>query len=174
MELLHRGFRVLIPFLAIVLLLGNGQKAEAKKYYSLKNIGLAGCATDRTDYGIISLRGNKMKYVIYKRSDNSCEWEQVGGVKTAKLTSATRYYMGDAQKVSPSLKNGQQKERDNGRTWTRQNDRKNRHITPKSIDTEQWICRVRKGIVKKNISGRNNEIRVARGKATKVVIRLSY
>ena len=93
MKILHRVFKVLIPFLAIVLLLGNGQWVEAKKYYSLQNIGLAGCTTDRTDYGILSIRGNTIKYVVYKRSYNSCEWEQVGGVKTAKFTSATRYYM---------------------------------------------------------------------------------
>lgn len=174
MKLLHKVFRVLIPFLTIVLLLGNGQKVEAKKYYSLQNIGLTGCTTDRTDYGILSIRGNKMKYVVYKRSYNSCEWEQVGDVKTATLTSATRYYMGDSQKVSPSLKNGPTKDWRNDKKQTKRNDRGSRYITSKSIDTEKWICRVRKGIVKKNISGRNNEIRIARGKVTKVVIGLSY
>ena len=174
MKIQHKLFRVLIPFLTIVLLLGNGQRAEAKKYYSLQNIGVAGCTTDRTDYGILSIRGNNMKYVVYKKSYNSCEWEQVGDVKTAKLTSATRYYMGDSQKVSPSLKNNQKKDWRNDRKQINRNDRVSKYVTPKSIDTEKWICRVRKTIVKKNISGRNNEIRVARGKVTKVVIGLSY
>lgn len=170
-------FWMIIAFFGLVFLLGNGNTVEAKKYYSLKEIGLSGCATDNVDYAIFSIRGNTIKYSMYKFSSKNCEWERISGVKTAKLTSKTKYYMGDSQKVSSSLK----KDRENGKNKkVRPNNRNDKtgdnrkHFTKKDINTEKWIYRVRKGTIKKNIFGRNNEIQVRNGKVMKLVVKLAY
>lgn len=179
MELLRKIIWMMIPLFGIVFLLGNSQMAEAKKYYSLKNIGLSGCTTDNIDYGILSIRGNTVKYVKYKIAPNGYEWEKSGGVQTAKLTSSTKCYIGDSKKVSSSLKKpaiGKKNSKSNSKNKNiiQKNSDKRTHITRKNINTEKWIYRARKGTLKKYVSGRNNEIRVVRGKVTKIAVRLSY
>ncbi|MDE6760927.1 MAG: hypothetical protein K2J90_09655 [Lachnospiraceae bacterium] len=170
-------FWIMIAFFGLIFLLGSSNTAEAKKYYSLKEIGLSGCTTDNVDYAIFSIRGNTVKYSVYKFSSRSREWERVSGVKVAKLTSKTKYYMGDSQKVSSSLKkykeDGKNKNiRSNNKKYKTADNRK--HFAKKDINTEKWIYRVRKGTIKKNIFGRNNEIQVKNGKVTKLIVRLVY
>lgn len=177
MRLFQRLFWIMIPFFGFIFLLGNSNIAEAKKYYSLKDIGLAGCITDDVDYAVLSIRGNTIKYFKYKISPKNYEWERVGDVQTARLTSKTKYYMGDSKKVSGSLKNDietgkNKKKKVNNKRSRYVNDKK--HLAKKNIDTEKWIYRVRKGTVKRNIFGRNNEIRVKNGKVTKLAVRLTY
>lgn len=177
MRLFQRLFWIMIVFFGLIFLLGDSNTAEAKKYYSLKEIGLTGCANDNVDYAIFSIRGNTIKYSVYKISKGSCEWERISGVKTAKLTSKTKYYMGDSKKVSSSLK----EHREDGKNKKiSTSDKKNKtmnnrkYFTKKNIDTEKWIYRVRKNTIKKNIFGRNNEIQIKNGKVTKLVVRLAY
>ena len=165
-------FLMITAFFGLIFLLGSSNTAEAKKYYSLKEIGLSGCATDNVDYAVFSIRGNTIKYAIYKFSPKSREWERISGVKAAKLTSKTKYYMGDSKKVSSSLK----KNKEDGKNKNiRPNNKKDKkHFVKKDINTEKWIYRVRKGTIKKNIFGRNNEIQVKNGKVTKLIVRLVY
>lgn len=177
MRLFQRLFWIVIPFFGLVFLLGNSNTAEAKKYYSLKDIGLSGCTTDNVDYAILSIRGNTIKYTTYKISQGNCEWERVGNVQTARLTSKTKYYMGDSKKVSNSLKKNIESEKNKSK---RANNKRSgyeygrKHLAKKSIDTEKWIYRVRKATIKRNIFGRNNEIQVRNGKVTKLAVRLMY
>lgn len=175
MKRLRKQICMIISVLGMLFLFANCQITEAKKYYSLRDIGLSGCTTDSVDYGILSIRGNKVKYIQYKISSNGYTWEKVGNVQTAKLTSATKYYVGDASKVSNSLKKQGDTEAylETLEVLQRSNGRR-RYITPKNINTEKWIYRVRKGTLKKYLSGRNNEIRIVKGKVTKIVVRLSY
>lgn len=176
MVLLRKIIWSMMPFLGIVLLFGSCLTAEAKKYYSLKNIGLSGCTTDNVDYGILSIRGNTVKYIKYKIASNGYEWEKAGKVQTAKLTSSTKCYVGDSKKVSSSLKKpaNSKKSKTSNKKKIQKTSSKRTHITQKSINTEKWIYRVQKGNLKRYISGRNNEIRVVRGKITKIAVRLSY
>lgn len=176
MVLLRKFVWNMMPFLGIVLLFGCCHKVEAKKYYSLKNIGLSGCTTDNVDYGILSIRGNTVKYIKYKIASNGYEWEKAGKVQTAKLTSSTKCYVGDSKKVSSSLKKpvNDKKGKISNKKKTQRISSKRTHITQKNINTEKWIYRVQKRNLKRYISGRNNEIRVVRGKVTKIVVRLSY
>ena len=176
MELLRKIIWVIIPLWGIVFLFGSSQTTEARKYYSLKNIGLSGCTTDSVDYGILSIRGNTVKYVKYKIAPNGYEWEQTGRIQTAKLTSSTKCYIGDSKKVSSSLKkpeNNKKSKAGNNKKVQRVSSKRT-HITQKNMNTEKWIYRVRKGTLKRYITRRNNEIRVVRGKVTKIAVRLSY
>lgn len=176
MELLRKIIWVIIPLWGIVFLFGSSQTTEARKYYSLKNIGLSGCTTDSVDYGILSIRGNTVKYVKYKIAPNGYEWEQTGRIQTAKLTSSTKCYIGDSKKVSSSLKKPEnnKKSKAGNKKKVQRVSSKRTHITQKNINTEKWIYRVRKGTLKRYITRRNNEIRVVRGKITKIAVRLSY
>ena len=119
--------------------------ADAKKYYSLNDIGLSGCATDNIDYAVLSIRGNTVQYIKYVRKTGSGRWVQEGKSQKAKLSSKTKYYMGNS-----------------GRLRNRSAD----------LNTSKWISRVRKGTVKKEYGGRNNEIVIIRGKVMKLVIKL--
>lgn len=130
----------MVLLLCMVMVYGN--TSYAKKYYSLDDIGLTGCASDNTDYSIISIRGNQLKYVKYSREKGSTRWKQDGQIRKAKLSSKTKYYMGNSGRL------------------------RNRSA---NLDTSKWISRVRKSTVKKEFSGRSNEIVVARGKVLKLV-----
>lgn len=170
MKQIRHLFWIVIPLIGLMFLLGNGTVAEAKKYYSLKNIGLSGCTEDDTDYGILSIRGNVIRYEIYRVSVKTGERKRIGKAKTAKLTSKTKYYVGDSKQVSSSLRKDKKRKK-NDHT----NDNKKYLVKKnKNIDTEKWIYRVQKRTVKKYISRRDNEIRVSKGKVTKLAVRLSY
>lgn len=158
---------IMIPLLGMIVLLENGTVAEAKKYYSLKDIGLSGCTNDGTDYAILSIRGNVVRYEKYQISKKTGEWERVGKVKTAKLTGKTKYYVGDSKQVSSSLQS-------KAKSKKSISNKKYLMKKQKNIDTEKWIYRVQKWNIKKNISRRNNEIRIVGGKVTKLAVRLSY
>lgn len=172
-----RFLGILVPLIGLIFIMGNGTTAQAKKYYSLQDVGLSGCTTDDTDYTIVSIRGNIIKYIEYRFSEKTQKWKKVKGVQNAKLTSNTKYYMGNSKKVSASLKN-QGVGKDN--TTTVKNNTKEKvkktRLTPKvkDINTEKWIYRVRKGVIKKNLSGRNSEIRIVKGKVTKLAVGLTY
>ncbi len=147
----ERGyFGIILILFGVVFLFGNRKTVEAEKYYSLQNIGLSGCTTDRIDYSILSIRGNTIRYVVYQFSDKDCEWVQIGEVRKAKLTLKTKYYMGNLNKLTQSAKN---------------ND---------SVDEAKWMSRIYKGTVKRKMLGRYNEIQIRNGKVTKVAIRLNY
>ncbi len=166
---------IFVLFIGIMVILGNGKTAEAEKYYSLQEVGLSGCVTDNVNYTIVSIRGNTIKYIKYQCSGKKCAWKRVEGIKTAKLTSKTKYYMGNSEKVSDSLKKKEQK----GKTSKQNNKKektKKRQLPKKTknINTEKWISKVRKGTIKKNMYGRNNEIRIVKGKVTKLAVNLSY
>lgn len=168
----RRIFWVLIPFIGILFILGNGKTAEARKYYSLQNIGLSGCTTDNVDYTIVSIRGNTIKYIKYQFSEKKQEWRRLSGIQTAKLTSSTKYYMANPEKVSASLK---KKSGANSKTTsTKKVNSKRSYLAKKNINTEKWIYRVRKGTIKKKVYGHNNEIRVVKGKVTKLAVGLTY
>lgn len=167
----------MITIFGIVFLLSNGKTAEAKKYYSLREIGLAGCTKDYVDYAIISIRGKTLKYVRYQYYGKSYGWKQIGSIKTAKLTSKTKYYMGNSDKVSDAVKNmSQQSNNSSQRKITRAGAAQKRYLPKKvkTIDTEKWIYRVRKGTVKRSVCGRHNEIVVNNGKVIKLAVRLTY
>ena len=171
-----RFFGILIPVIGLLFIMGNETNAEAKKYYSLQDVGLSGCTTDDVDYTIVSVRGNTIKYIEYQFSEKTQKWKKVKGVQTAKLTSDTKYYMGNSKKVSSSLK---KKNTGKNNTTTKNNKKSNSkktRLTPKvkDINTEKWIYRVRKGIIKKNLLRRNNEIRIVKGKVTKLAVGLTY
>lgn len=175
MRRLRKQIWMIVSVLGMLFLFGNSQIAEAKKYYSLRDIGLSGCTTDNVDYGILSIRGNTVKYVQYNMSNKGSARGRAGKVQTAKLTSATKYYIGDASKVSNSLKKrGIEKLNQKALKEMQKSNSKRTFIAKKNINTEKWIYRARKGTLKKYISGRNNEIRVAKGKVTKIAVRLSY
>lgn len=110
---------------------------EAKKYYSLEDIGLSGSATDNTDYSVLSFRGNTLRYVKYEKDNESGKWKKKGKSKKAKVSSKTKYYIGYSNKL------------------------RNRSVDPNST---KWIARVGKKTIKKKMSGRNNEIIVRKGK----------
>lgn len=136
--------------LAGVLLLGADETVEAKKYYSLQNIGLSGCAEDDIDYSILSIRGNTVRYVKYEFSEDDYEWVAVGKIQKARLTPQTKYYMGNLSKLLKRIQKGD------------------------TVDGAKWMSRVRKGMVKKEVLGRYNEIRVKNGRVVKIAIRLNY
>lgn len=142
---MNRGLMFYAVLAGIVLVMLYGSTVQAKKYYTLEEIGLEGCATDETDYAIISLRRNQVQYLKYKKSKENGKWHQTGEVKRAKLTPKTKYYMGNGGKL------------------------RNRSVDP---DTSKWISRVRKSVVKREFTGRNNELQVKNGRVTKLVIRL--
>lgn len=170
MRQMQRIFKGILLLMGIALLFGNAGTAEAKKYYSLSDIGLSGSTEDKTDYVILSIRGNVVRYQRYQVSKSN-NWERVGEVETARLTSKTKCYVGDAKKVSDELRSGTRKEKKNNYY-----DSGRKHLVKKykDIDTVKWIYRVQKRKLKKYISGRNNEIKVAKGKVTKIAVRLSY
>ena len=168
-------FGVFVFFVGILVILGNGKTAEARKYYSLQEVGLSGCTADNVDYTIVSIRGNAIKYIKYQFFSKTCRWKKVSGIQTAKLTSGTKYYIGNSDKVSDSLK----KNAENGKSSkmnSKKVNTKKMHLSQKTknINTEKWIYRVSKGTLKKNLHGRNNEIRVVNGKVTKLAVKLSY
>jgi len=177
MELGKIVFRVMVPLIGMLFLIGNCSTSQARKYYSLQEVGLSGCTTDNVDYTIVSIRGNTIKYIKYQFSEKECKWKKVKGVQTAKLTSGTKYYVGDSRKVSKSLKKkAKAADTDKKIKSDKKTNSKRAHLLQKSknIDTEKWIYRVRKGTVKKNIPGRNNEIRIVNGKVTKLAVKLTY
>lgn len=179
MHLYRRLFIIMISIIGLVFLFGNGNTAQAKRYYSLKEIGLSGCTTDNVDYAILSIRGNTIRYAKYQIVNESYEWKQAGNVQTARLTSKTKYYMGDLKKIPDSLRKNKMNE-NNKKINNNKEDSKIRkstnrkHLIKKNIDTEKWIYRVRKGSVKRNLSGRNNEIQIRNGRVIKLVINLAY
>lgn len=165
-----RLFGIFVLFIGVLVILGNGKTAEAGKYYSLQEVGLYGCTTDDTNYTIVSIQGNTIKYIKYQYIKKKCVWRRVKGIKKAKLTSKTKYYMGNSEKVSDSLKKNEKSSKKN-------NKRSKKMRLPKktkNINTEKWISKVRKGTIKKNMHGHNNEIKVVNGKVTKLAVKLSY
>lgn len=174
-----RKYFLLINLCLIVLFsFSVSKKVEAKKYYSLSDIGLKGCTTDFVDYAIISIRGNKVKYAKYKLSDSHCGWEQTGGIKSAILTSNTKYYIGDAERIPNETKSATSKKKNKNDKMdeVKKNLKRNMHLPKKvkNIDTQKWLYRVRKGKAKRNIGKRNNEIVIKNGKVSKLAIRLTY
>lgn len=148
----------------------NSSKAvQAKKYYSLQEIGLTGCTKDDIDYGIVSVRGNTIRYVTYQYESNQKCWKRTYGIKVAKLTSATKYYIGCSSQVSNDLKEMQKNK--NGNTSKA---KKKMRRARKSIDTEKWILRTRKSKVKRNLCIRNNEIFIQKGKVQKILVGNTY
>ena len=171
MKQMQRIFKRILLIMGVVLLFCSVRTAEAKKYYSLSDVGLSGSAKDEVDYAILSIRGNKVRYQKYQISGSGYKRERVGKIKTAKLTSKTKCYVGDSKKVPDEL-------RQNGRMGKKKNryDSGKKHLVKKykDINTVKWIYRVQKRKLKKYISGRNNEIKVVKGKVTKIAVRLSY
>lgn len=151
-----------IAFAACLL---HGETAFAKKYYSLQEIGLSGCTTDDVDYGILSVKGKTVKYVKYRLSKQTKRWVQVGEIRTAKLTSKTKYYMGNANKVSSTVKGGSSKKQAAKKKMRRANH---------NIDTEKWITRTNKSKMKNSLCSRNNEICISKGKITKIIVNIAY
>ena len=149
MKQIRHIFCVVIFLIGMIFLLGTGNVAQAKKYYTLNEIGLSDCTQDDIDYCILSIRGNVIRYEVYQQSKTTCEWERIGDVKTAKMTSKTKCYVGDAEQVSSSLK------KDTKQTKKIvANNMNKRHLIKKSknIDTEKWIFRIQKRAVKKYFS----------------------
>ena len=132
--------------LVSIMVVAFNTDSQAKKYYSLEDIGVACCTSDNVDYAVLSIRGNRIQYVRYERETDGVRWKQTGAVKKARLTSKTKYYMGNADRL------------------------RNRSVDP---DKSKWISRIRKGIAKKEYGGRNNEIVIVRGKVVKLIIRLN-
>lgn len=167
---------LMITFIGVLCVFGNSKDVEARKYYSLQEIGLSGCTTDAIDYSVVSIRGNTLKYIKYQYYLGTCEWKQVGGVRSAKLNARTKYYMGNGKKVPSSLrKNGVERFGKNmtvGQLRTLQQ----KHILRKTTDinTQKWIYRVRKGTIKRNIFGRHSEVQIVNGKVTKLAVKLEY
>lgn len=142
----------------------GGQTAfAATKYYSLKELGMSGCTTDRVDYGVLSIKGKTVRYVKYELSEKTNRWVQTGGVKTATLTSKTKYYLADPAKISSDSQPA-------GRNKTPKKAKKTMRKKPRSIDTEKWILKTNKRKIKKHLQVRNNEIRIVKGKVTKILI----
>ena len=170
-----RFFGIFVLFIGMLVILGNGKMAEARKYYSLQEVGLSGCTADNVDYTIVSIRGNTIKYIQYKFLPKTCRWKKVNSMQTAKLTSGTKYYIGNSDKVSNSLKENVENGKSSKKNSKKVNTKKMRlPKKAKNINTEKWIYRVSKGTLKKNLHGRNNEIRVVNGKVTKLAVKLSY
>lgn len=167
--------------LAMCYMFGNRTTVKAQKYYSLKEIGLSGCTEDDVDYGILSIKGNTMRYVIYKYSSETKRWLRVGGTKTAKLTSKTKYYMGNADQISSTVKNTgkpvtktKKKKQSCEIKQQKKNGKRNLMKKTGNINTEKWISRTYKGKVKKRMHVTNNEIQVSKGRATKVLVGIDY
>lgn len=175
MRLGKRFLGTFILFIGMLVLLGNSKTAEARKYYSLQEVGLCGCTADNVDYTIVSIRGNTIKYIQYKFLPETCRWKKVNNMQTAKLTSGTKYYIGNSEKVSNSLKKNAENKK-NSKHGGKKGKTKKTHLPQKAkdINTEKWIYRVRKGTIKKNIHGRNSEIKIVNGKVTKLAVKLSY
>lgn len=171
MKLGKRLLGIFVLLVGVLVILGNGKTAEAGRYYSLCEVGLSDCTTDDVNYTIVSIRGNTIKYIKYRFSQKRCVWEKVKGLQTAKLTSRTKYYMGNSKKVSDSLK----KKVEAGKN-SKKGKVKKTHLPKKTknINMEKWIYKVQKGTIKKNMHGRDNEIRVVNGKVTKLAVNLSY
>ena len=172
---------VVILIMAMCCMLGNRTIVKAQKYYSLKELGLSGCTEDNVDYGILSIKGNTMKYVKYKFSEETKRWLRVGGIKTAKLTSKTKYYMGNADKLSSSVKNtgkavNKTENQKQSLEKKRQKKKGKRALVKKkgNINTEKWISRTYKSKVKKRMHVTNNEIQISKGIATKVLVGINY
>lgn len=180
-----RRYRYYMAFailcLAMCCVLGNRTTVKAQKYYSLRELGLSGCTDDNVDYGILSIKGNTLRYVIYKYSSETKRWLRVGGTKTAKLTSKTKYYMGNADQISSSVKNAgktvsktEKKKQNYEKKQQKKNGKRNLMKKTGNINTEKWISRTYKGKVKKRMHVTNNEIEVSKGKATKVLVGINY
>ncbi|MDE6434153.1 MAG: hypothetical protein K2L07_07970 [Lachnospiraceae bacterium] len=157
-------FVILVIAFAVCMI--HSETAFAKKYYSLQEIGLSGCTNDNVDYGILSVKGKTVKYVKYRLSKQTNRWVKVGETKTAKITSKTKYYMGNASKVSSAVKsgNGSSKKQTAKKTMRRNH----------NINTEKWITRTNKSKIKKSLCSRNNEICISKGKITKILINIAY
>ncbi len=145
----------------------SSETAFAKKYYSLQEIGLSGCTNDDVDYGILSVKGKTVKYIKYKLSKRTNRWVKVGQTKTAKITSKTKYYMGNAGKVSSAVKNGKDSAK-------KKVTKKRMKRMQRNINTEKWITRTNKRKIKNSLCPRNNEIRISKGKITKILINIAY
>lgn len=154
-------------FMALAVCMTSSETAFAKKYYSLQEIGLSGCTKDNVDYGILSVKGKTVKYVKYKLSKQTNCWVKVGETKTAKVTSKTKYYMGNASKVSTAVKS----EKSNSK---KQAAKKTMRRKQRNINTEKWITRTNKSKIKNSLCPRNNEIRISKGKITKILINIAY
>lgn len=159
-----KRFILMMAFTVIIAVYSaGGHTAMAAKYYSLKEIGMSGCTEDRVDYGILSIKGKTVKYVKYELSEKTNRWVQTGGVKTAKLTAKTKYYLADPDKISTASQS-------KSRSKTSKKTKKTMRKKPKGINTEKWILKTNKSSIKKHLQVRNNEIRIVKGKITKILI----
>ncbi len=166
------GIKIWIMTLGILLLFGNSKDVQAKRYYSLRDIGLSECASDNRDYSIVSIRGNTIKYIFYEFSSEKQEWIQKGKIKKAKLTGATKYYMGNPDRLSVNNSSGKNRSLRNINIQKNVRSRRLQTKSMLSINDQKWISRVKKGTVKRKYLGRYNEIQIQNGKVIKIVIRL--
>lgn len=100
MQGIHRKLMVIMAVIfAALMLICVPHTAHAKKYYSAKQVGLTG----KNDimqgrlYSIISVKGKKVRYckVSFSSKGGDDLGLTFGKTKTAKLTSKTKYYIGE-------------------------------------------------------------------------------
>ena len=99
-----RKFIVPVMFFCLVILfsIGNNVQAHASgmyKYYSIRQVGRNSLLPEHAYY-IYSMKGNK---VYYKKTHWVCDQYSIsmfayGPMRSAKITKATRFFVGDYQK----------------------------------------------------------------------------
>ncbi|MDO5156832.1 MAG: hypothetical protein Q4D51_12800 [Eubacteriales bacterium] len=169
----HNILYMIIFTFAVCVLFTCVDTAHAKKYYTLREIGMSDCACDQVDYNILSVRGRTLKYEKYEKIPNSTMWRKVGDVKSAKLTKNTKYYMGNSRKISVGTrKKLQQEVKNQFKKNNKANTKKQKMDYREALNAEKWIYRIQKKNAKKGYSSRNNHLVIEKGKVIKWVTQL--
>ena len=125
--------------------------ANATKYLSLKNVGLKKFQS-MDKYRIISISGKTVRYGMIKTVPKNDDFEiKVVKIKTAKLTSKTKYYLGSIKEFNKTLL-------PNGASFL----------------NKKWITKVNKSKFKKALTGKEwwDVVVVKNGKAVKLFTKM--
>ncbi len=145
---MRRGKNLLVLLLTAVMIIASVLPVEAKTYYTGNQLYL-----NNKKVQIVKIVGNKVTYrsVTYVQKDYYMDIKY-GKKKTAKLTSKTKYYLGDASRYRKLLSQSNYKK------------------TPMTL---KWIYKVNKKTFSKNIgSGNWDQIQIKNGKVVRIFAKM--
>lgn len=125
-------------------------KQIAKKYYTPKKLGISIQNSEKTYIHIDHVTNKKVYYYTYKLGNEGMTTSQ-SKIKSAKITSKTKFYYGDTQLLFSGTLKGD------------------------SFDTRKWIYSIsKKQFIEKmeNYYGSNDRIIIKNGKVEKVIIHI--
>ena len=143
--------KVLLLLVVVGSLFCAADMVQAKTYYSTKQVGLTGKYDFITGqkYRIVSIKGNTVRYRTVTTVPTEYEFKlKFGKMKTAKLTSKTKYYIGDIKVF-------------------------NNNTNP-VFQNKKWITKVKKAAFTKALNGKGwwDRIIVKSGKVKKIFINM--